>query len=211
MIFSAKCEYGIKAMLDLSINGKPDRPVQVRIIADRADIPEGFLEQIMADLRKAGLVESIRGAHGGYVLSKPAEAINLADVIEAIDGPVTPGGCLRESVEPNSTTSIAVIQDVWLDVRDCVMDVLSTMDLAHLREKLLRKNGATLALGDRRSPRFPSLKPSRYPAFLGGFPPTTWSSSRPASGCCSPGWWSGGARGSGGKPQVRAAPGWPPR
>jgi len=145
MIFSAKCEYGIKAMLDLSINGQPDQPVQVRVIADRAEIPEGFLEQIMADLRKAGMVESIRGAHGGYVLSKPAEAINLADVIEAIDGPVTPGGCLREEVDPHSGTSIAVIQDVWLDVRDCVMDVLSTMDLAHLREKLLRKNGASLA------------------------------------------------------------------
>ena len=145
MIFSAKCEYGIKAMLDLSINGRPDQPVQVRVIADRAEIPEGFLEQIMADLRKAGLVESIRGAHGGYVLAKTAEEINLADVIEAIDGPVTPGGCLREEVDPGSGTSIAVIQDVWLDVRDCVMDVLSTMDLAHLRQKLLRKKGATLA------------------------------------------------------------------
>src|SRR5258708_2094026 len=145
MIFSAKCEYGIKAMLDLSINGQPDQPVQVRVIADRAEIPEGFLEQIMADLRKAGLVESIRGAHGGYGLPKPAEAINLADVIEAIHGPVTPGGCLREAGDPHSGTSIAVIQDVWLDVRARGMDVLSTMDLAHLREKLLRKNGASLA------------------------------------------------------------------
>jgi Rrf2 family protein len=145
MIFSAKCEYGIKAMLDLSINGQPQHPVQVRVIAERADIPEGFLEQIMADLRKAGLVESIRGAHGGYVLARGADDINLADVIEAIDGPVTPGGCLREEVDPTSGTSIAVIQDVWLDVRDCVMDVLSTMDLAHLREKLARKKGASLA------------------------------------------------------------------
>jgi Rrf2 family protein len=145
MIFSAKCEYGIKAMLDLSINSERTHPVQVRVIAERADIPEGFLEQIMADLRKAGLVESVRGAHGGYVLAKSSEAINLADVIEAIDGPVTPGGCLRETVDPNSGTSIAVIQDVWLDVRDCVMDVLSTMDLAHLREKLQRKKGMTLA------------------------------------------------------------------
>jgi len=144
MIFSAKCEYGIKAMLDLSINGA-DQPVQVRIIADRAEIPGGFLEQIMADLRKAGLVESVRGAHGGYRLARPAEEINLADVIEAIDGPVTPGGCLRDSPDPGSGTSIAVIQDVWLDVRDCVMDVLSTMDLAHLREKLRRKRGATVA------------------------------------------------------------------
>src|SRR5258708_23987149 len=126
MIFSAKCEYGIKAMLDLSINGQPDQPVQVRVIADRAEIPEGFLEQIMADLRKAGLVESIRGAHGGYVLSKPAESINLAYGIEAIDGSVTPGGCLREEVDPRSGTSIAVIQDTWLDVSHCVMDVLST-------------------------------------------------------------------------------------
>jgi Rrf2 family protein len=144
MIFSAKCEYGIKAMLDLSLNGA-QQPVQVRVIADRAEIPEGFLEQIMGDLRKAGLVESVRGAHGGYRLARTAEEINLADVIEAIDGPVNPGGCLRESPDPGSGTSIAVIQDVWLDVRDCVMDVLSTMDLAHLREKLQRKRGATVA------------------------------------------------------------------
>jgi len=145
MIFSAKCEYGIKAMLDLAINGQTRLPVQVRIISERAEIPEGFLEQIMADLRKAGLVESVRGAHGGYVLARDPEQINLADVIEAIDGPVTPGGCLREQVEPGSATSIAVIQDVWIDVRDCVMDVLSTMDLAHLREKMARRHGATLA------------------------------------------------------------------
>ena len=79
------------------------------------------------------------------MLARAAEEINLADVIEAIDGPVTPGGCLRDSVDPSSGTSIAVIQDVWLDVRDCVMDVLSTMDLAHLREKLMRKRGASLA------------------------------------------------------------------
>ncbi|MFN2462365.1 MAG: Rrf2 family transcriptional regulator [Candidatus Dormibacteria bacterium] len=144
MIFSAKCEYGIKAMLDLSINGA-EQPAQVRVIADRAEIPGGFLEQIMSDLRRAGLVESVRGAHGGYRLARPPEEINLADVIEAIDGPVTPGGCLRDTPEPGSGTSIAVIQDVWLDVRDCVMDVLSTMDLAHLREKLQRKRGATLA------------------------------------------------------------------
>jgi Rrf2 family protein len=145
MIFSAKCEYGIKAMLDLSINGGPELPVQVRVIADRAEIPEGFLEQIMGDLRKAGLVESVRGAHGGYRLARDPAHINLADVIEAIDGPVTPGGCLRDSPDPASGTSIAVIQDVWLDVRDCVMDVLSTMDLAHLREKLQRQRGATVA------------------------------------------------------------------
>src|SRR2546429_8409178 len=109
MIFSAKCEYGIKAMLDLSINSASTQPVQVRVIAERADIPEGFLEQIMADLRKAGLVESVRGAHGGYVLAKPSEEINLADVIEAIDGPVTPGRGLRETVDPSPGPSIAGI------------------------------------------------------------------------------------------------------
>src|SRR6202022_1569476 len=136
MIFSAKCEYGIKAMLDLSINGTADQPVQVRVIADRADIPEGFLEQIMADLRKAGLAESIRGVHGGYVPAKTAEVTKLADVIEAIEGPLTPGGGLRETVDPPAGTRSPVIQDVGLDVRDCVMGVLSTMDLAHLREKM---------------------------------------------------------------------------
>ncbi len=139
MIFSAKCEYGIRAMLDLAMNPE-EGPVGVRTIAERRDISEGFLEQIMGALRKGGLVESIRGSRGGYVLARSPEEISLADVVVAIDGPVSTGPCVPGSESKRcQQMNICVIQDVWVDVTDCIMTVLSTMTLASLKERQLRK------------------------------------------------------------------------
>src|SRR3972149_8149431 len=87
MYFSAKGEYGIMAVLDLALTNGAD-PVQAKAIADRQGIPLRFLEQILSALKHAGLVESSRGAHGGYRLTKPAEDIRVGDVIQAVDGPI---------------------------------------------------------------------------------------------------------------------------
>src|SRR2546428_11308318 len=87
MYFSAKGEYGIMAVLDLALaNGSA--PVQAKAIADRQGIPLRFLEHILSALKHAGLVESERGAHGGYRLAKPASEIRIGDVIQAVDGPI---------------------------------------------------------------------------------------------------------------------------
>src|SRR2546426_7351376 len=87
MSFSAKGEYGIMAVLDLALaNGSA--PVQAKTIADRQGIPLRFLEHILSALKHAGLVESARGAHGGYRLVKPASEIRIGDVIQAVDGPI---------------------------------------------------------------------------------------------------------------------------
>ncbi|TLY25571.1 MAG: Rrf2 family transcriptional regulator [Nitrospirae bacterium] len=87
MYFSAKGEYGIMAVLDLALaNGSA--PVQAKAIADRQGIPLRFLEHILSALKHAGLVESARGAHGGYRLAKPASEIRIGDVIQAVDGPI---------------------------------------------------------------------------------------------------------------------------
>src|SRR2546428_2475422 len=87
MYFSAKGEYGIMAVLDLALaNGSA--PVQAKTIADRQGIPLRFLEHILSALKHAGLVESARGAHGGYRLVKPASEIRIGDVIQAVDGPI---------------------------------------------------------------------------------------------------------------------------
>src|SRR2546426_5923100 len=100
MYFSAKGEYGIMAVLDLALaNGSA--PVQAKAIADRQGIPLRFLEHILSALKHAGLVESERGAHGGYRLAKPASEIRIGDVIQAVDGPsrCRPGHCPASGTE----------------------------------------------------------------------------------------------------------------
>ena len=86
MHLSAKADYAVRAAVQLA--GSPDRPVKGDVIAQAQDIPFPFLGSILRDLREAGVVNSQRGADGGYWLAKPAAEITVADVIRAIDGPL---------------------------------------------------------------------------------------------------------------------------
>ena len=83
---SAKADYAIRAMVELAAGG--DGPLKGDRIAQAQSIPIKFLENIMSDLRNAGLVRSQRGAEGGYWLNRPADEVSLADVIRAVDGPL---------------------------------------------------------------------------------------------------------------------------
>ena len=85
MKLSSRADYAAKAMLELSIN--PDRPVTLAYLARLQDISISYLEQIFAQLRKHGLVKSVRGPGGGYVLNKPFSDITIGDIVEAIDHP----------------------------------------------------------------------------------------------------------------------------
>ena len=120
MYFSAKGEYGIMAVLDLALtNGAA--PIQAKAIADRQGIPLRFLEQILSALRHAGLVESSRGAHGGYRLSKPAEDIRVGDVIQAVDGPIAmTNRALPRHGNGNGHRARhgSLVQGVWKEVKD---------------------------------------------------------------------------------------------
>ena len=134
MYFSAKGEYGIMAVLDLALtNGAA--PVQAKAIADRQGIPLRFLEQILSALRHAGLVESSRGAHGGYRLAKPAEDIRVGDVIQAVDGPIA----MKTRVLPrhgngngHRASHGSIVQGVWKEVKDKVLETLNRTTLADL-------------------------------------------------------------------------------
>jgi Rrf2 family transcriptional regulator, iron-sulfur cluster assembly transcription factor len=84
---SSKGRYGVRALFDIAFHGDGG-PTQIREIADRELIPMRFLEQIFQDLKKAGLIGSKRGPHGGYHLARPAAEISLGDVIRALEGPV---------------------------------------------------------------------------------------------------------------------------
>ena len=93
MIFSSKAEYGVRLMVELG-RQTPDRPVSLKAIADAEGLPLAYLEQVVARLRRAGLVLSARGAHGGYWLARPAEEITMYEVVEALEGTIAPMECL---------------------------------------------------------------------------------------------------------------------
>ncbi len=135
MKFSAKGEYGIRAILDIALNSN-EMPVQVREIAKRQCIPERFLEHVMASLKRGGLVDSVRGAQGGYYLGKPAENITLAEIVESLEGPITLRDCLSEEDEYQcDLESGCVVQDIWRNVKSAIQDVLESITLEDLVNK----------------------------------------------------------------------------
>jgi Rrf2 family protein len=125
---SAKTDYAIRAALELAA-APDDKPVKGERIANAQAIPLRFLENILMQLRHAGLVESRRGADGGYRLARPASDVTLADVIRAIDGPLAG----VSGVRPESLGFDGVaepMRDVWIAVRASLRGVLERVTLA---------------------------------------------------------------------------------
>jgi len=126
---SAKADYAIRAAVELAAAGPG--PVKGDRIATAQAIPPNFLENILADLRNAGLIVSKRGAEGGYWLARPAEEITLADVIRAVDGPHANVRGLR-SEQVTYEGSAERLRDVWVAVRASLRAVLEQVTLADL-------------------------------------------------------------------------------
>src|ERR1700716_591967 len=96
MMFSTRAEYGVRVMVELARRGG-DEPVSLAAVADGDGLPPALLEHLAARLRKAGLVESRRGARGGYMLARPAKEITMAEVVEALEGSIAPIECISLS------------------------------------------------------------------------------------------------------------------
>jgi len=128
MHISAKTDYAMRAMLVLA--DAPDGTwVKAEVISEQQHLPRKFLEAILSDLRRARLVESLRGADGGYRLAKPASKIFVADVMRAVDGPLAEVRGLRpETLEYEG--SAARLQDVWVAVRSGLRAVLERISVA---------------------------------------------------------------------------------
>ena len=93
MMFSTKAEYGVRVMAHLASRGG-EGPISLASIADAEGLPLAYLEHLAARLRRAGLVESRRGAHGGYSLAEPSERITMAEVVRALEGEIAPIECI---------------------------------------------------------------------------------------------------------------------
>jgi Rrf2 family protein len=129
MHVSAKADYAVRAAIELA--AAADGPVKGERIAEAQQIPIKFLENILSDLRHAGYVQSQRGAEGGYWLAVPADAVTLADIIRAVDGPLANvRGARPESVAYSGSASHLV--EVWIAVRVALRGVLERVTLADL-------------------------------------------------------------------------------
>lgn len=129
MRVSAKADYAIRAAVELA--AAPAGPVKGERIATAQEIPPHFLENILGDLRNAGIIASRRGADGGYWLARAAEQVSLADVIRAVDGPLANVRGVRSDqlVYEGNAKALA---DVWIAVRASLRGVLEQVSLAHV-------------------------------------------------------------------------------
>ena len=98
MLFSTKAEYGIRLMVELGRTAD-SAPVSLSAVAEGEQLPLSYLEHLVAKLREADLVTSTRGAHGGYQLARPPEEIDMLEVVQALEGPITPMECFHEERE----------------------------------------------------------------------------------------------------------------
>jgi Rrf2 family cysteine metabolism transcriptional repressor len=133
MKLSTKGRYGTRALLDVALH-QEDSPVQLKVIAQRQQISLHYLEHIVAPLIAAGLLRSTRGAYGGVSLGKPPQEIVLSEVIQVLEGSITPVECVDD---PNvcSRADICATRDVWTDVKKAMAGVLESVTLQDLVER----------------------------------------------------------------------------
>jgi len=120
---STKGRYGLTIMMELAAK-YGEGPTSLKSIAERNQLSEHYLEQLVAPLRNAGLVKSVRGAYGGYVLSKEPGSITSGDIIRILEGPISPVDFTEED-DPAK-------RDLWLRIRDSIAEVLDSTTLADL-------------------------------------------------------------------------------
>jgi len=146
MMFSTKAEYGIRVMAHLA-NHDGSQPISLGSIADAEGLPLAYLEHLVQRLRKAELVESRRGAHGGYTLARPAANITMAEVVAALEGDIAPIECIsadadgalicaREGAAPCPTKLL------WTRVQGSIVRTLNEMTLDDLVQPLRKADNA---------------------------------------------------------------------
>jgi Rrf2 family transcriptional regulator, cysteine metabolism repressor len=145
MMFSTKAEYGVRVMAHLAATDGSE-PVSLGAIAEAEGLPLAYLEHLVQRLRKAELVESRRGAHGGYSLARPATSITMAEVVEALEGDIAPIECI--SADPGgelicareaTTDRACPTKLLWTRVQGSIVSTLRDITLADLVRPTTKK------------------------------------------------------------------------
>ncbi|NLM96021.1 MAG: Rrf2 family transcriptional regulator [Halanaerobiaceae bacterium] len=134
MRISTRGRYGLRAIIDLA-NNEYRGAIPLREISQRQNISEQYLEQLFASLRKSGLVKSIRGAHGGYLLNDSPEKITVKDILTALEGPIAPADCVlsEDILEKCNNGGNCVTRKVWIMIKENLEELLDSVTLAELK------------------------------------------------------------------------------
>ncbi|CAN5569985.1 Rrf2 family transcriptional regulator [soil metagenome] len=133
MRLTQKSKYAARALVELALN-ECGEILGVAEVARRQHIPERFLEQIFGDLRRAGVLESRRGAHGGYCFAMPPEELSVLDIVEILDGEVRPARCSAGGVCYIKDAPLCVTSKVWDEARVALEGVFGRYSIAQLAE-----------------------------------------------------------------------------
>ena len=146
MMFSTKAEYGVRVMAHLARHaGNGRAPIALSAIAEAEGLPLAYLEHLAARLRRAELVESRRGAHGGYSLARPAEEITMAEVVRALEGEIAPIECITADPDGSLVCAREVDHEpcptklMWTRVQGSIVRTLDDMSLAELASPPTRR------------------------------------------------------------------------
>jgi Rrf2 family cysteine metabolism transcriptional repressor len=143
MRFSTKSRYGLRAMIELALHYNEEAPVSVKTIAEQQEISEAYLEHLMSTLARRRLAKSVRGAQGGYLLSRDPAKIKVGDIIRALEGDIVPVDCVnKEDPADCERFESCVSRIVWERVQDAINDTLDSFTLQDLLDKL-RARGKT--------------------------------------------------------------------
>ncbi|QBD84673.1 Rrf2 family transcriptional regulator [Clostridium tetani] len=137
MKLSTKGRYGVRAMIDLALN-YGDIPISIKSISERQNISEYYLEQLFATLRKADLIKSIRGAQGGYLLSREPKDINIAEIIETLEGPVELSNCVSQGECENMDSCSTRL--LWVRIKESIDNVTKTTTLQDMVDDYYKLN-----------------------------------------------------------------------
>jgi len=134
MEISAQGRYALRALVDLAVNAN-DSALPLREISERQNISERYLEQIFARLKKADLIKSVRGAYGGYLLTRPPEEITVKDIMQVIEGRLAPVAEPEKHSEEELYQQMA--QELWTQMESNLYQLLESITLADLKERTL--------------------------------------------------------------------------
>jgi Rrf2 family protein len=143
MRLSKKGEYAVRALIEIGFEAKlrPGSLIQISTVAQRTNIPEKFLEQILLALRNGGILKSKRGVEGGYSLAKPADEVTLGEVIRLLDGPLAPIPCVSSTAyEPCSCPDEAScgLHIAMQQVRDAIANILDNYKLSRVIQEVAK-------------------------------------------------------------------------
>lgn len=135
MQISTKGRYGLRAMVDMALHAA-DGPLALRVIAERQDISESYLEQVFTSLRKAGLIRASRGALGGYELSRAPQDITTGDILRALEGPIVPVFCVDDTDSKEChREKFCHTRSFWEELKNTINDFLDATTLQDLVER----------------------------------------------------------------------------